>query len=236
MKRFYKMVTAVSAPEGFAIHLDGKPVRTPSGQRLIAPTQGIADLVVAEWAAQGDRIDPETMPLTQIVTTTKEHVGVSRAEMTRLVLAYLDTDLVCYRAAEPEALVSRQKEKQDAWLKWFAQRFAVELEITTGLAALRQPEAAHRAVQDCVAALDLWRFSVFQMTTAISGSLVLALAFVERAATAQQVFDAMHVEEHYRSDIYNEVLHGADPQQERAMIGKMRDLQALQKILDLCRG
>jgi chaperone required for assembly of F1-ATPase len=233
MKRFYKMVSVEESPDGYAIHLEGKKIRTPSGAGLVAPNRELADLVAAEWAAQGMKIDPETMPLTQIVTTTQEHVRETRDEMTRLALAYLDTDLLCYRAPEPAVLAERQARHWDTWLVWFAQRFGSGLEITTALIALKQPQAAHEAVRDYVAALDLWRFSVLQMATSISGSIVLALAFTEKALTPQQVYDAMHVEEHYRSEIYNEAVHGADPQQEKVMAGKMRDLLALRQVLDV---
>lgn len=232
MKRFYKMVGTAPGPDGFSIHLDGKPVRTPSGHGLIAPTQILADLVAAEWAAQVDTIDPGSMPLTQVVTTTQEHVKTARDDMARLALAYLDTDLLCYRTEAPEALAAAQARQWDPWIAWFSARFSCSLQTTTALAALRQPEAAHRAARGYVDGLGLWHFSVLQMTTAISGSLVLALAFVEGAIMPQQVFDAMHTEEHYRSKIYNEALHGMAPHQEKAMAEKLRDLLALRQVLE----
>lgn len=231
MKRFYKMVTTAPAPDGFAIHLDGKKVRTPSGLGLIAPTQILADAVAAEWTAQSGTIEPETMPLTQIVTTTQEHVKQARDDMTRLTLAYLDTDLLCYRTIHPEILAARQAQHWDRWLAWFAERFGSTLATTTDLAALTQPQAAHRAVASHVAALGLWQFSVLQMATALGGSIVLALAFVENALTPQELFAAIHTEEEYRAEIYNEALHGMAPHQEKAMASKLRDLLALQQVL-----
>lgn len=109
MKRFYKMVSSKKTDEGYAIQLDGKIVNTPLGQTMAALTEALADAIVLEWAAQEDKIKPETMPLTQILTTRIDKTR-DRGAITEAVMKYLDTDLVCYWAKEPEALAKRQKE------------------------------------------------------------------------------------------------------------------------------
>ena len=48
-KRFYGHAGVVETSDGFAITLDDKPVRTPSGRALAAPIPGIADAIAAEW-------------------------------------------------------------------------------------------------------------------------------------------------------------------------------------------
>jgi chaperone required for assembly of F1-ATPase len=232
MKRFYKTVTAVDGDGGYRIHLDGKPVKTPSRQELVAPSREIAALLVSEWEAQAETIKPDTMPVTQIVTTVREHGEALRPAITEEILGYLNTDLLCYRAAEPEAVGNRQILQWDPWLSWFEKRFSVPLQTTLGLTALRQPDAAHRAVREAVEELDLWRFTVVQIVTGISGSIILALAFAEKAASVEDVFHAIHVEEDYRAEIYNETLHGMAPHQEREMASKMWDLKALRAVLD----
>ena len=63
-KRFYTSAGVAEADGGFAVTLDGKPIRTPSGRPVIAPRREIADAIVAEWNAQGDMINPLSMPLT----------------------------------------------------------------------------------------------------------------------------------------------------------------------------
>ena len=63
-KRFYERASA--APDGqlYAVRLDDKPVRTPAGRLLAAPTRALAEALAAEWEAQRDVIDPAKMPLT----------------------------------------------------------------------------------------------------------------------------------------------------------------------------
>lgn len=233
MKRFYKVVSTARTEGGFTIHLDGKPVRTPGRILLHAPTAALAEAVMAEWAAQGDMIVPDTMPLTQILTTTIDRVIPQRAEITAQILNYLDTDLVCYPAAEPAALAAAQAAQWDDVRAWFATRYGATLLTTTGLSALRQPAAAHDAVAARVAALDDYRFSAFQLVVATTGSLVLALALLDGARDAGQIFAAMHVEEDYKAALYNEDLHGRAPHQEKRENSVRIDLRATQQFLSL---
>src|SRR5579863_5228369 len=65
-KRFYSKAAAVNSGDGFALRLDDKPVRTPAGRLLAAPTLTLALAIVAEWDAQREHIDPAGMPLTRL--------------------------------------------------------------------------------------------------------------------------------------------------------------------------
>ena len=51
-KRFYAQAAVTETADGFAITLDDKPVRTPSGRPLAAPNREIAEAIAAEWDAQ----------------------------------------------------------------------------------------------------------------------------------------------------------------------------------------
>ncbi len=232
MKRFYHLVTSVRDGDHYHIHLDGKPVRTPSGAFLIVPGENLANHIVQEWANQKDVIIPDTMPLTQILTTALERGGQDRDVIEKSVLAYLDTDLLCYRTQAPEALVLLQTEKWDPWLRWFEDRSGVLLETTTDISALTQAEQAHDYARSALQKADRWEFTALQMVTAASGSLVLALAFVAGDASADDVFAAAQLEELYRSALYNEEFYGRDPNQEKAQDALLCDLNALRLFLD----
>ncbi|MDB5491514.1 MAG: hypothetical protein JWO78_1363 [Micavibrio sp.] len=232
MKRFYKVVSTAPEKEGFSIHLDGKPVRTPERKILTAPTQKLADFIAMEWEAQADKINPETMPLTQILTTAMDCAASSRAAIEDEILGYLDTDLLCYRSEEPPAIHERQAKTWDPWLRWFEQASGNKMHTTTGIAALKQPQGAHDFVAKIVRHADHFHFMAIQMATAISGSLILALAFVDGVASADDVFAAAQLEELYRNEIYNEDFYGKAPHQEKAHAGMLRDLNALRVFLD----
>lgn len=234
MKRFYKLVSTLETPGGFQICLDGRPVKTPLGRGLLCATQALADAVLREWAEQSENVLPDTMPLTQLVSTQIDQVVENRPAMSTAILKYLDTDLLCYRAGEePEGQAEAQCAAWDPWLDWFAERFGVRLATTDGLAALRQPEAAHEKLESAVKALDDARFTILQLVTPLTGSVILGMAFVEGAVSPDEAFAAARVEERFKAGIYNEALYGPDPAQEKKDKAALRDLRAAAEFLKL---
>src|SRR6201997_3942450 len=73
-KRFYAKADVIAADGGFAITLDGKPIRTPSGRIITAPSREIAEAIAGEWDAQQEMIDPLTMPMTRFANSVVEAV------------------------------------------------------------------------------------------------------------------------------------------------------------------
>jgi len=238
MKRFYIAVTRTESAGrgGYEIHLDGKPVKAPSGASLAVPVVALADAVVLEWAGQEKEIAPDSMPLTQLLITAQDRVARERAAMEKAVLAYLDTDLLCYRAALPAATALRQAELWDPWLDWFEKECGARLLTTESLSALAQPEAAHSAVREWVTGLDDMRFTVLQVVVGLCGSLILGMAFIKQALAPEQVYDAALAEESFKASVYGEEKHGPAPHEEKRRAAMMRDLQACRQLLDLLKS
>lgn len=232
MKKFYKVVSTKKTDDGYVIQLDGKTIKTPSGQELAAPTQAMADEIVNEWSGQSDPIKPETMLLTQLLNTAIDRMR-ERAAITGELLKYLDTDLLCYRVKQPEALAARQKELWDPWLGWFDEHFESPLDVTFGLDALSQDEDTHKRIWNYIEALDEYYFAILHIVTSLGGSIVLALAFLESEADVDQVYKAMYAEEDYHSDLAGEDVHGKDPQAERKQKAVLDDLTGARRFLDL---
>ena len=236
MKRFYKLVSISGNQKGgWQILLDEKPVRTPAGAVLAVPSQPLAGAIMAEWARQKSQIDPPSMPLTQILVTAIDRIPAHRAEMESAALAYLDTDLLCYRAERPAGLVAHQAALWDPPLAWFEKKYSVALETTAGLKALEQPQEAHEGARAAIAALDDYTFSVVQLAVSLTGSLVLALAFLDGAALADDLYNAVLVEENWKAAIYKEDIYGAAPHEERKNETLMRDLVAAKEFLQALR-
>jgi chaperone required for assembly of F1-ATPase len=234
MKRFYKLVTIQPREGGYALHLDARPVKTPSGKILLAPNENFATALQGEWAAQIDNIIPETMPLTQMMSTQIDQVSEQRASMSASILNYLDTDLLCYRAGElPPGIQEAQAAQWDPWLTWFEKRFGRALETTTGLTALMQAAQAHDSVQSHVHSFNDAEFTVLQIVVPMTGSLVLGLAFIDGTITPEQVYNAARVEENFKAKLYNEAFYGPDPAQEKKDAAMLRDLEAAAQFLKL---
>lgn len=232
MKRVYKISSYTKTEDGFVLQLDGKGVKTPLGQPLAAPNRAMADEIVAEWAAQAEVIVPDSMPVTQLLTTSIDRTR-ERDALTKALLKYLDTDLLCYRVKEPQELARRQKEIWDRWLAWFDEHFESPLDVTYGLDALTQDQDTHKQIWNYIEALDEYYFAILQIVTSLSGSVVLGLAFLEGQATPDDVFTAAELEEIYHAEIADEAKHGPDPVQERRQNTLRRELASAQKFMAL---
>ena len=232
MKRTYKMASYTKTDEGFAIQLDGKSIKTPMGQTLAAPNRAIADAIVQEWSSQGDVVHHDNLQITQFLTTALDQ-SRERAAITKVLLKYLDTDLLCYRVKEPQEISKRQKEVWDRWLTWFDEHFESPLEVTYGIDALKQDPDTHKQIWNYLEALDEFYFTVLQIVTSQTGSIVLGLAFLEHEASIDDVFNASELEEIYHSEIAGEAIHGADPVQERRQATLRRELETSKRFLEL---
>ena len=81
MKRFDKLVSTQSRSGGFLITLDGRPVKTALKNELLAPAEELANAIVLEWSEQEEDIIPDSMPLTQILSTKIDRVSHEREAM-----------------------------------------------------------------------------------------------------------------------------------------------------------
>ncbi|MDD9878983.1 MAG: ATPase [Magnetovibrio sp.] len=177
--RFYKEAAAVAHRDAFQVALDGRPVKTPGGQPLLLPGEPLAVAVAAEWAAQGEKIQPATMPMMQLACTAVDRVGPSRGAIVRETANYGGNDLLCYRADDPPDLVKRQAEAWQPVLDWLADEMGAPLACTVGVTHVVQPAAALERLRACVAAYDDFQLTGVAQLTQVLGSLALALA-VER--------------------------------------------------------
>jgi chaperone required for assembly of F1-ATPase len=196
VKRFYKEATA-GAPgaEGIPILLDGRGVKTPARAALSVPTPALADAIVAEWQAQGDTIDPRTMPMTGLANAAIDRVAPNPAAFAAPLAAYGETDLLCYRADAPASLVAAQAQAWDPLLDWARRRYDVTFAVTAGIVHQPQPPATIRRLAEALAARAPFALVAFAPLVTISGSLVIALALAEGWIEADTAFDTAHLDE-----------------------------------------
>ncbi len=197
-KRFYKTAEAVEADGGHGIALDGKPVRTPAGRPLAVSGAALATAVAGEWAAQGETIDRETMPLTRLVCTALDLVPERRADIVAEIAAYAETDLVCYRTDAPPALARRQAAAWEPLVTWSVARYGARLAVTSAITPIAQAPEALEALRNAVAGEDDFTLAGLSLVTRSFGSLVIALAMREGRLDAEAAADASLVDERYQ--------------------------------------
>jgi chaperone required for assembly of F1-ATPase len=228
MKRFWKEVSVVPEGSGWAIQLDGRPVRTPARSPLVVPNEALAKAIAAEWRSVGEEIDPRSMPLTGLANAAIDRVAPERQAFAGGLARYAEADLACYRSEWPPELVGRQKAAWDRLLGWARRRYDVDFSTTSGLVHVPQPQATIERLAHAVAALDPFRLAGLSPLVTIGGSLVAGLAVLEKAITAGEAWEAVSVDERWQLDQW-----GADQEAQTALEDKRRDFMAAARFLGL---
>ena len=228
MKRFWKDVIVAKEDGGWGVALDTRPVRTPARAPLVVPTEALADAIADEWRGIAGEVDPRAMPLTGLANAAIDRVAPERQAFAAGLARYAEADLACYRAEGPRGLVERQEESWDALLAWARRRFDVDFGTTCGIVHVEQPAATVDRLAHALAALDPFRLAGLSPLVTIGGSLVAALAVVEKAITPEAAWDSVSVDERWQLEQW-----GADAEAEAALENRRRDFLAAARFLDL---
>lgn len=230
MRRFWKEVSLEQGTFGHAIRLDGRRVKTPTGNELALPTRRLADAVVAEWDAVAKDIDPALMPMTGFANAAIDRVAPDRAAFAAAIAAYGETDLFCYRAAKDEPLAERQAAIWDPWLEWARQRYDVNFVVVEGVMHQPQPDQTISRLNAAAAARGTFELAAMAKLAHLSGSLIATLAVVEQAGDAAKIWQAACLDE-----LWQEELWGADHWAQKNRADRETDFMAAVRFLDHLR-
>jgi chaperone required for assembly of F1-ATPase len=200
MKRFYKDVSVAPTQGGFAVLLDGKPVKTPGRNPLLLPTEQLAQAVAAEWRAQDETINAAAMPLLRLANTVIDGIGAHRDSVIAAILRFGENDLLCYRAHQPPDLAARQADGWDPMLDWARQRLGANMRIVDGLNHVDQTPDALAALREAMHHYDAFTLGGLHVIASVTGSLVLALAVVEGATSSVHAFQLSRIDEIYQAE------------------------------------
>jgi chaperone required for assembly of F1-ATPase len=227
--RFYKEAGVAPADGGFAVTLDGKPIRTPSGRQVVAPVSVIAEAIAAEWNAQGATVNPLTMPLTRFANSVAEVTDRVDA-VADDVAKYLGSDLLFYRAGYPAALVAREAAHWDPVLTWAANELGAHFILSEGIVHVTQPEQAIKAARRVFPA-DPWSVAALHVVTTLTGSALLALALLRGALDSHQAWTAAHVDDDWNAEKW-----GVDEEVAARRASRLVDFRAAVTILDALKA
>lgn len=200
LKRFWKAVDVVEGEGGWSITLDGRTPKTPAHAKLTLPTEGSARLVADEWAAQGEFIEPGTMPATRLASTAIDRVSQTREPVADEIAAYAGSDALCYLAEHPTPLVTRQAQQWAPWRDWAATELGVALEPAQGIVHKAQNPAAIARVRDLALSLDDFALTGLATAVPLLGSAILGLALQRGALTGEAALDLSRLEEAFQEE------------------------------------
>ena len=200
-RRFYARAEVAEGEDGFAVLLDGRPVKTPARRTLAAPTRALAEALAAEWEAQRDVVDPAKMPLTRLANSIIDGVADTPAAVAAEAEKYLASDLVCYRAEGPDGLVARQAGAWDPVIAWAREALGARFVVGEGMVFVVQPEAALAAARAALPR-DPWRLGAFHAVTTLTGSALIALAVLNGRLGVEDAWRAAHIDEDWNMDFW----------------------------------
>jgi chaperone required for assembly of F1-ATPase len=200
-RRFYQRADVGEGADGFAVQLDGKPVRTPGRRPLILPSRALAASVAAEWEAQRDVVDPRTMPLTRLVNSIVDGVADAPQPVADEIGKYFGSDLLFYRADQPERLVARQAQHWDPLIAWARDEFGARFILAEGVVFVTQPDQAVAAARAAIPA-DPWQLGALSSITTLTGSALIAFALLRGRVTVEEAWTAAHVDEDWNMELW----------------------------------
>jgi len=231
MKRFYQKAEPAKRAGGYAIILDGKPIKTPGRRDLLVPSEALAAAIAEEWNAQATEVRAAKMPLTRFATTTVDRVATQRDAIIRQTADYAGTDLVCYRATHPPELAARQQAVWQPLIDWAVLRYDAPLVVTSGVIPKSQSEESLRAFASAVAEHDDFALTALHVATAACGSLVIGLALTQGHLDAEGAFAVSQLDESFQIEAW-----GEDAEQAARRGALAAEIQAAARFISLLRA
>lgn len=169
---------------------------------MVTPTRALAEIIAQEWEGQGEILDVAGMHATRLANTAIDSVPEARAATAQSVADYVSSDLLCYFAEEPEALVARQTAQWEPVLQRAEGELGLSFVRAAGIIHRPQPEPTLVKVRDLAAALDDFRLAGVAFGASLYGSGVLALALQRGWLNGAQALALSRLDEIFQEEAW----------------------------------
>ncbi len=232
VRRFYTHAEVTEEDGRFVLSLDGRRARTPGRNPLAHTSRALMLHAAAEWERQSETIDPAGMPLTRLLNSAIDGVAHTMAETRADILRYAGSDLLCYRAEEPDTLVARQAHGHDPVLRWAADELGARFHVTAGVMHIAQSPEALAAIAAVLETYDdPAALAALSVMTTLSGSALLALAVARGFLSPEAAWRAAHVDEDFQAERW-----GADAEAVARGQARRREFDAAGIVMEAMRA
>ena len=231
MKRFWKEVAVQDSGGGFRVALDGRALRTQGGAAQIVPTRALADALADEWRGQGEEVDPKAFPLRDLADYAIDHVAPDRAAAIAKLLAYAETDTLCYRADPDEPLYRRQQAVWEPILGAAEARHGIRLERVSGVIHRAQPAATLDRLRAVLERHDAFTLSALATMAPLAASLTIALTALEPDSDIVGLFEAANCEQDWQAEQW-----GWDAEAQRVRAQRLASFETAARFAELARA
>ncbi|KAJ3542421.1 hypothetical protein NMY22_g3525 [Coprinellus aureogranulatus] len=211
--------------DDFAVTLDKRALKTPSGNTLLLPKnkQLVASLIAAEWDHQETLLKPHALPMTSIASRSIDTFSdiKARQEVEAALLKYFETDTVCFFDETAERLDKLQKAHWVPLIEWARKTFDIEINVSDSVLSPNQPSATKEKLREVMKTLNNWEMAALERATLSTKSFLIGLAVVKRYFNVEQAAQAASVEVDSQIQVWGEVedTHDVDYQDVRRQLG-----------------
>ena len=231
MKRFYKDASISAEGEGWRVLLDGRGVKTQGGRSQVIPGEALALALAAEWATQGEEVDPALLVLRDLADYALDVIAPDRTGAIAGLLRFAETDTLCYRAEPDEPLYARQLEVWEPLLKGAEARWDVRFERVSGVLHRPQPAETLKRLEVILAAQDDFALAALNTLTSLSASLVIGLTALDPEVDVAVLWQAAELEELWQVEQW-----GQDAEAEARQDRRFAAFAAAARFAGLMRG
>jgi chaperone required for assembly of F1-ATPase len=206
------------------------PAHTPAKNAFTIPNLVLQKAIEEEWAS-GKKYTPATMPLTALAYTALDKIAGKKADIVEILMVYVDSDTLTYRASSSEKLAQEQEEKWGEILRWAGARFDVAWAVTSGVMPVEQSEHLHKTIARYLASLSDFQLSAFCVLSSLFSSLVLAIAVCEEYISAEDAFSISRLEEEFTAEQW-----GRDEEADKRAENMKQEILDAEKFLSLLKA
>ncbi len=181
-----------------------KPMTSPIGTPLVAPTKALAEAIAAEWVDIKLQVLRSKIPLTQYLNTALDHVAPAPEAATAGFLSHAESDTLCYRTAEPRDLNTRQAQEWDPLLDWLESEIGFRPFVFTDITGMKQDQDVIKALRKIALAYDPPHLLALSQAAGLLGSATLALALLKGRLDMAGALRLSMLEELFQSEQWGE--------------------------------
>lgn len=230
MKRFYKDVIVRPDGGGWQVLLDERAIKTAGGAAQVVFGRALADALAQEWAAQGTEIDPAAFIFRDLADYAIDVIAADRTAAIGKLIAYAETDTLCYRADPDQPLYKRQFDIWEPLLGALEMRHAIQLTRISGIIHRAQPAESLDKLRAVLDEFDDASLAALTTLASLAASLTIGLAAMEEGADPVSLWAAANLEEDWQAEQW-----GTDAEAQQLRTARLARFTAAQRFAALAR-
>ena len=201
MRKFWKTVKVKKkSSNSYEILLDENVLKTPMKKKLTIQNSKIAEEIYKEWNQDKNIVETDAMIFYGIISTSIDKISNNRILYVNEILNFIDTDLICYRAEEPNDLVQWQSKNWDPILLKVEKYINNKIDVFKGIMPLKQNKGIKFKITKFLTKFSDLEIIALHRITNITGSVFLSLCILNNDIIKEKAFELSHLDELWQDE------------------------------------